>query len=125
LDLTHAISLGNAAIFLIGGLTRDIQPTPILLRSGDVVIMSGPECRRAYHGARCFFAHKLWLTFNRSLKGVPRILEATLPPHLHASDDDYDWKPYEKYMCSTRINVNVRQVFPKGFHPSLDMDLSG
>lgn len=42
--------LGNAAVFLIGGLTRDTEPTPILLRSGDVVIMSGPACRRAYHG---------------------------------------------------------------------------
>ncbi|KAG9123859.1 hypothetical protein FRC07_013721 [Ceratobasidium sp. 392] len=45
-----SISLGNAAIFLIGGKSRDIEPVPILLRSGDVVIMSGPGCRRAYHG---------------------------------------------------------------------------
>jgi hypothetical protein len=43
-------SIGSAAIFLLGGTTRDVEPTPILLRSGDVVIMSGPECRRAYHG---------------------------------------------------------------------------
>ncbi|TFY77096.1 hypothetical protein EWM64_g6917 [Hericium alpestre] len=45
-----SISLGNAAIFLVGGHTRDVPPIPILLRSGDVVIMSGPACRRAYHG---------------------------------------------------------------------------
>ena len=44
-----SISLGCAAVFLIGGPTRDSEPVPILLRSGDVVIMSGP-CRRAYHG---------------------------------------------------------------------------
>ena len=43
-------SLGATAIFLIGGKTRDVQPIPILLRSGDVVIMSGPHCRRVYHG---------------------------------------------------------------------------
>ena len=43
-------SVGSAAIFLFGGTTRDEEPVPILLRSGDVVIMSGPECRRAYHG---------------------------------------------------------------------------
>ena len=50
--LEHRIknSLGNAAVFLIGGQTRDIEPIPILLRSGDVVVMSGPHCRRAYHG---------------------------------------------------------------------------
>ena len=96
-------SLGNAAIFLIGGLTRDTEPIAILLRSGDVVIMSGPACRRAYHA-------------------VPRILEGSLPPHLKAAalGDDIqktEWEPYEEYLSSTRININVRQVFPKGFDP--------
>ncbi|CAE6458406.1 unnamed protein product, partial [Rhizoctonia solani] len=36
-----SISLGNAAIFLIGGLSRDVEPIPILLRSGDVIPMNG------------------------------------------------------------------------------------
>jgi alkylated DNA repair protein alkB family protein 1 len=97
-----SISLGNAAIFLIGDLTRDTEPIPILLRSGDVLIMSGPACRRAYHG-------------------VPRILETTLPEHFSQppdSDDEImDWEPYKDYMSNTRININVRQVFPKGFDP--------
>ncbi|RPD59157.1 hypothetical protein L226DRAFT_553635 [Lentinus tigrinus ALCF2SS1-7] len=92
-----SMSLGCAAIFLIGGLTRDDPPTPILLRSGDIVVMSGPACRRAYHG-------------------VPRILEGTLPPHLEGGSDA-DWEYYEEYLRGTRINVNVRQVFPKGFNP--------
>ncbi|KAI0075833.1 hypothetical protein K474DRAFT_1663839 [Panus rudis PR-1116 ss-1] len=103
-----SISLGSAAIFLIGGLTRDTPPKAILLRSGDVVIMSGPQCRRAYHG-------------------VPRILEGTLPPHFVSENDgvdekggkDLEWEPYEEYLRTTRINVNVRQVFPKGFTPPL------
>ncbi|KIM49179.1 hypothetical protein M413DRAFT_21445 [Hebeloma cylindrosporum] len=74
-----SISLGNAAIFLIGGTTRESDPIPILLRSGDVVIMSGPACRRAYHG-------------------VPRILEGTLPPHLrsqslHDQTVRKEWEP--------------------------------
>ena len=47
---TDLHSIGSAAIFLLGGMTRNVEPIPILLRSGDVVIMSGPECRRAYHG---------------------------------------------------------------------------
>ncbi|KAA1471301.1 hypothetical protein DENSPDRAFT_837262 [Dentipellis sp. KUC8613] len=97
-----SISLGNAAVFLIGGLTRDVPPVPILLRSGDVVIMSGPACRRAYHG-------------------VPRILEGTLPKYLRSMEGgDEGWAPYAKYLSTTRINVNVRQVFPKGFDPGLD-----
>jgi alkylated DNA repair protein alkB family protein 1 len=96
------ISLGNAAIFLIGDLTRDVAPIPILLRSGDVVVMSGPTSRRAYHG-------------------VPRILEGSLPAHLgeEVYVDDGSWLPYARYMDTTRININVRQVFPKGFNPGL------
>jgi alkylated DNA repair protein alkB homolog 1 len=68
--------------------------------------------------------------------GVPRILEDTLPghlgPHLDVSnrssqfydlqdrrDEDespgVDWAPFAEYMKTTRININVRQVFPRGF----------
>ena len=50
--------------------------------------------------------------------GVPRILEDTLPPHL-SSNGDPDWEPFEEYMQTTRVNVNVRQVFPKGFDLSV------
>ena len=49
--------------------------------------------------------------------GVPRILEGTLPPHLEANGSG-DWAVYEEYLRSTRINVNVRQVFPRGFDPN-------
>lgn len=93
-----SISLGNSAVFLIGGITRDVDPVPIVLRSGDIVIMSGPGCRRAYHG-------------------VPRILGNTLPAHLRVEGQDKDWEPYANYLQTTRINVNVRQVFPRGFNP--------
>lgn len=33
----------------MGGETRDTPPTPLLLRSGDVVVLSG-AARRCYHG---------------------------------------------------------------------------
>lgn len=109
----HWHSIGSAAIFLLGGTTRDVKPIPIILRSGDVVIMSGPECRRAYHG------QSTCLTLNHSklkkIKGVPRILEGTTPPHLTFVDKNGDWEPYSQYIKTTRINLNVRQVFPKNF----------
>jgi alkylated DNA repair protein alkB family protein 1 len=48
-------------------------------------------------------------------------LETTLPEHFSQppdSDDEImDWEPYKDYMSNTRININVRQVFPKGFDP--------
>lgn len=46
--------------------------------------------------------------------GVPRILENTLPDYmLSESVDDEDWKIFGDYMKTARINLNIRQVFPK------------
>jgi alkylated DNA repair protein alkB family protein 1 len=45
-----SISLGLDAVFLVGGETRQTKPLPMLLRSGDVVLMSGPT-RRVFHGS--------------------------------------------------------------------------
>lgn len=58
-----SISFGLSAIFLIGGLTKQVRPKALLLNSGDVVIMSG-QSRLAYHG-------------------VPKIL----PPQWHGTGD--------------------------------------
>jgi alkylated DNA repair protein (DNA oxidative demethylase) len=44
-----SISLGDAAVFRIGGLARADSTTSTVLESGDVVVMGGPA-RRAYHG---------------------------------------------------------------------------
>ncbi|KAI7866290.1 hypothetical protein BDF14DRAFT_1816265 [Spinellus fusiger] len=46
--------------------------------------------------------------------GVPRIIQDTLPSYLsskEACSDSPDWSPYGAYMETSRINVNVRQVF--------------
>ena len=99
-----------------------MDPIPIILRSGDAVVMAGPECRRAYHGNLIL---ELPWTLGSSYEqlGIPRILEGTLPPHLHGSEDDGDeWPTYQCYLQRTRININVRQVFPKGFNP-LNMEV--
>jgi alkylated DNA repair protein (DNA oxidative demethylase) len=44
-----SISLGDAAVFRIGGPARADPTTSTVLESGDVVVMGGPA-RRAYHG---------------------------------------------------------------------------
>uniref|UniRef100_A0A383WCP4 Fe2OG dioxygenase domain-containing protein n=1 Tax=Tetradesmus obliquus TaxID=3088 RepID=A0A383WCP4_TETOB len=43
------MSLGCAAVFLMGGPSRQQQPTALLLRSGDVAVLGGPA-RACYHG---------------------------------------------------------------------------
>jgi hypothetical protein len=44
-----SVSFGCAAVYLVGGVTKDEEPTPVLIRSGDIVVLSG-ESRLAYHG---------------------------------------------------------------------------
>lgn len=44
-----SLSLGDSAVFRLGGLTRRGPTRSLKLHSGDVMILSGPA-RRAYHG---------------------------------------------------------------------------
>lgn len=44
-----SVSLGDAARFVVGGLTRREPTSPIVLRSGDVLVMGGPS-RLRFHG---------------------------------------------------------------------------
>ena len=100
--------LGHSAIFLLGSTSRDIQPTPLVLRSGDVLIMSGPG-RGNYHGRSPVSVH------GASLDGIgiPRILEGTLPEHFGPTDADTpDMEAVKRWIATGRININARQVFP-------------
>ncbi|KAJ2852703.1 hypothetical protein IWW36_000060 [Coemansia brasiliensis] len=91
-------SIGLTCVYLIGGSTRDTEPTPILLRSGDVLAMCG-ESRMAFHG-------------------VPRVLANTAPSYLtnlDAGNNDAvsgkypQWHNFAKYMETHRINCNARK----------------
>jgi DNA oxidative demethylase len=44
-----SVSLGDAARFVVGGLSRKDPINPMVLRSGDVLVMGGPS-RLRYHG---------------------------------------------------------------------------
>ena len=44
-----SVSLGDAARFVFGGLSRKDPMNPMILRSGDVLVMGGPS-RLRYHG---------------------------------------------------------------------------
>ncbi len=72
---TH--SLGQSAVFLIGGQSKQVPPVPLLLNSGDIVIMSGSS-RLAYHG-------------------VPRVLP---PSHTHAVPWCLEKEQLKNCVCS-------------------------
>lgn len=86
-----SISFGNSAIFLLGGEDRNSEPIPILIRSGDVVVMGG-RSRYCFHG-------------------VPRIIEGTSPHYLDPESVPKEFKPHCEYLKTKRININVRQVY--------------
>lgn len=90
-------SFGNTVIFLIGGRTRDVAPTALFIRSGDIVLMSG-HSRYCYHG-------------------VPRMLPNTSPDYLTTFDPltlevgEEGWDAdLAEYMKDARVNINARQV---------------
>lgn len=129
-------SFGQTAIFLIGGRTKDVRPTAVFLKSGDIAIMA-KESRLCYHA-------------------VPKIMAATKEPWNDGvcadgdeavSDDDADdqeifskkrklngtndvsemdtklwtdvgtaqfWTEFGEYVRDCRININVRQVLKSG-----------
>ncbi|KAH6580298.1 hypothetical protein BASA50_004316 [Batrachochytrium salamandrivorans] len=88
-----SVSVGLSAVFLVApGATRDATPVALQLDSGDVVVLSG-SARRVFHG-------------------VPLVMANTCPSYLLDGDEDEEWSSYSKWMDHSRLNINVRQVFP-------------
>ncbi|XP_071440715.1 nucleic acid dioxygenase ALKBH1 [Hetaerina americana] len=115
-------SFGQSAIFLLGGRSKEEKPLAIRIDSGDIVIMSG-ESRHYYHGIPLIMPAKQssWnLKANEefsdeflrpiSLMENPEILDSM---HQELQNDKL-WEPFEKYISTSRINMNVRQVLPFG-----------
>lgn len=89
-----SISFGRTVVFLMGGRTREVPPVPVLVRSGDVVIMGG-ESRFCFHS-------------------VPRVVENSCPEYLLSEKDppaefEAQWDICRSYIANSRINLNCRQ----------------
>ncbi|KAL5762433.1 hypothetical protein ACOSP7_018697 [Xanthoceras sorbifolium] len=89
-----SMSLGCKAIFLLGGKSRQDSPLAMFLRSGDAVLMAG-EARECFHGVPRIFADK------ENAEIAPLELQ-----FLHEDD-----RFYLEYIRTSRININIRQVF--------------
>lgn len=86
-----SISFGNSAIFLLGGSNRDNPVTPIIVRNGDISILSGP-CRQYYHG-------------------IPKILNETTIKMNEFDNNSNNFPPFMNLIRDSRININIRQVY--------------
>jgi alkylated DNA repair protein alkB family protein 1 len=93
------LSLGCPGVLLVGGPTREVAPTAVLLRGGDAVVLSG-QARRCFHG-------------------VPRVLPEPAGPRAGAAPEGGGESGGEDavvaYMRRCRINVSVRAT---GLHSS-------
>ena len=69
-DLTQpivSVSLGDSAVFLLGGENRKLPTQKITLNHGDVLILSG-AARRAFHGVRAPMGGKFGFRVNLTLQ---------------------------------------------------------
>ena len=98
-----SISIGCPAIFLIGGRDRSVLPTPILVRSGDVIILSG-ESRYAYHGV------PLILPMSEACNDTECELASLLLEDNNNDVKSVGDENVKTYLKTGRLNMNVRQV---------------
>jgi alkylated DNA repair protein alkB family protein 1 len=111
-----SVSFGSSAIFLIGDQTKETEPIPILIQSGDVVIMSG-KSRTFVHGTHNSL-------FPLTQIGVPQIVNGSFEKTLQKFEKEISGKEAEKseipddvkekilkYLHHSRVNFNVRQVY--------------
>jgi len=113
-----SISIGAPAVFLIGGVDKNEPhpPMPLLLRSGDVVVMGG-ESRKCVHGVpRVFhgpeeghgppsYLYPDTVVFNNDDESREVRSQSEYPSPTE------EWRLL-RYLQTTRININVRQVYP-------------
>ena len=133
-DLTQplvSISLGRPGIFLIGGTSREIEPTPLLLRSGDVLY---GESRRCFHGVPRIFPLRRKKEDGKDMNFVKKVEgekeEEVDEVQIHPEEEEVDWGaceeeglsggdedddddeflPFAEYMERCRINISIRSV---------------
>jgi alkylated DNA repair protein alkB family protein 1 len=104
---------GRPCLFLVGSVDEqdDASPVvPLLLRPGDVLILSGPH-RMAYHAmARLLPVDDAETVVSSSSQALcPTADIGAVPPEDEAALD--------AYLRDHRININLRQVYPDGQDP--------
>ena len=106
-----SLSFGQPAVFLVGGATKMKEPVPLLLQSGDLVVMSGPT-RMAYHAVPRVIPQE-GDTAAVSVAEKEEIMELIEP--LRSEEMFGQVGAVRNYMECSRINMNMRQVglFPK------------
>jgi alkylated DNA repair protein alkB family protein 1 len=98
-----SLSFGNPAIFLIGDETKDTKPYAMLIKSGDIMIMT-KESRTAYHGITRVLKddqmNETYFTYSE---------DANVDSSYFV--DNREWAQLYRYIGINRINFSIRQVY--------------
>eukprot|EP00967_Tisochrysis_lutea_P093982 scaffold136305_cov33-Tisochrysis_lutea.AAC.2 len=98
-----SLSFGLSALFLLGGETRDVEPIPILLRSGDVIVQGGAS-RSHYHGVARIYDGTCPEYFAEGVR-------ASMSAEAYASELGAERERHvAEWIQHHRININIRQV---------------
>jgi alkylated DNA repair protein alkB homolog 1 len=104
-----SVSFGCTAVYLLGGETKDVPPIPVIIRSGDVVILSG-SCRTHFHGVARVFNNTSppELFQKQSIQDDQNIDKKEISNELPVSIEEES--VFRTWISSSRLNINVRQV---------------
>ncbi|XP_058818592.1 nucleic acid dioxygenase ALKBH1 [Topomyia yanbarensis] len=128
-----SFSFGQPAVFLIGGPSKDERPDALLLRSGDVIVMTRAS-RLCYHAVPRVFpdsaelVQQLWAEEQEQQEGqsslggpeVQTIVCSSSPISTTAvwndcrSTGSSQRHHFVDYISNSRININIRQVLNEG-----------
>jgi alkylated DNA repair protein alkB family protein 1 len=106
-----SVSVGCPAIFLLGGRSKSDVPVPIVVRSGDVLIMSG-ESRYCYHGVPAVMDHATFplnadMNTGRSDNCCKMCVDHGAE---EAAAEMHKYHHIRRYLRQGRININCRRV---------------
>ena len=108
-----SLSLGAPAVFLVGGATKATAPTPVLLRSGDVLVLAGAS-RAAYHGVPRVFAEEAaepaLFAGAEGAAGEGGAVAVGFGGPLGSAGPAAEEAAFARFMAGARLNINVRQV---------------
>ncbi|XP_055615778.1 nucleic acid dioxygenase ALKBH1 [Toxorhynchites rutilus septentrionalis] len=124
-----SFSFGQPAIFLIGGPSKAERPDALLLRSGDVVVMTHAS-RLCYHAVPRVFpctqsAQQRWSPGSDGTAGEEHPegqstticctpISTTVWNDCRETGSPHHWSAFADYISNSRININIRQVLNEG-----------
>lgn len=113
-----SISLGRPAVFLLGGKTLEHGPiVPMIVRSGDVLVLGG-DARLNYHSMARLLPSTL--PCPPMMEGPSGSSSSRVPLLLFKELGCWDDRPpltprdealVDRYLATHRININIRQVY--------------